>query len=160
VKNKPALYSIVSGCLWALIGYLIAYSVAPIQSNTAEVGRMYFGGVLAAPFIGLGIGFISRRFRRLGRPGRLAVALADLYLAAWLFLAFAATTAHLFTEFSGAVQSRAFRAFVVDTAMGALLGLTYTGYVLVLWPLSYANHLIVANAWDAANAFQNRNGAS
>ncbi len=55
-------------------------------------------------------------------------------------------------EFSGLVQQLALRALVVDPVMGALLGLTYTGYVLVLWPLSYANHLFVARAWNAANA--------
>ncbi len=69
VKNKPALYSILSGCVWAMIGYLVAYSVAPIRSSAAEVGQMFLGGVLAAPFIGLLIGVISRRFTSLGRSG-------------------------------------------------------------------------------------------
>ena len=151
VKNKPALYSILSGCVWAMIGYLVAYSVAPIRSSAAEVGQMFLGGVFAAPFIGLLIGVISRRFTSLGRSGRLAIALADLYVSAWLFL-FAVGIARLFMEFSGLVQQLALRALVVDPVMGALLGLTYTGYVLVLWPLSYANHLFVARAWNAANA--------
>ena len=45
VKNKPALYSILSGCVWAMIGYLVAYSVAPIRSSAAEIGQMFLGGV-------------------------------------------------------------------------------------------------------------------
>ena len=134
-----------------MIGYVIANSLAPIRSSTAEVGRMFLGGLLAAPFIGLLIGLISRQFTSLGRSSRVVIALADLYLATWLFL-LAAGIARLFVEFSGLVQQLAFRSLIVDPAVGALLGLTYTGYVLVLWPLSYANHVLVARAWKAANA--------
>jgi len=151
LKNKPALYSILSGCVWAAIGYIVAYSVAPVRTSTADVGQMFLGGVFAAPLIGLLIGVISRRFASLRRSGRLAVALADLYVAAWLFL-FAASVSRSFTDFSALSWQQAFRALVADPVMGALLGLTYTGYALVLWPLSYANHLLVARAWDAADA--------
>lgn len=151
MRTKPALYSILSGCAWAIVACLVAYSVAPIRSGAAEIGRSFIGGVLAAPVIGLLIGVISRKFMSLGQPGRLAVALADLYVAAWLFL-LAAGIARWFMEFSGSLQPLAFRALVVDPVMGAVLGLTYTGYVLLLWPLSYANHLLVARAWNATNA--------
>ena len=148
MKSRPAVYSVLSGCLWAMIGCVVAYSASPIRSTLADVGRMFLGGVLAAPFIGLLIGLMSRQFTSLGRSRRVAVALVDLYLATWLFL-LATGIARLFVEFSGLVQQLAFRALIVDPAMGVLFGLTYTGYVLVLWPLSYANHLIVSRAWKA-----------
>jgi hypothetical protein len=38
----------------------------------------------------------------------------------------------------------------IDPFRCVLLGLTFTGYFLVLWPLSYLNHALVAKAWDAA----------
>ena len=54
-------------------------------------------------------------------------ALGDLYFAAFLFLWAAG----------------------VDPARGVLFGLTFVGYLLVLWPLSYANHVLIARAWKA-----------
>ncbi len=56
------------------------------------------------------------------------MALGDLYLGAFLFLWAAG----------------------IDPVRGVLLGLTFTGYFLVLWPLSYLNHALVARAWNAA----------
>jgi hypothetical protein len=56
------------------------------------------------------------------------MALGDLYLGAFLFLWAAG----------------------IDPFRGILLGLTSTGYFLVLWPLSYLNHALVARAWNAA----------
>jgi hypothetical protein len=56
------------------------------------------------------------------------MALGDLYLGAFLFLWAAG----------------------VDPFRGVLLGLTFTGSFLVLWPLSYLNHVLVAKARDAA----------
>jgi hypothetical protein len=151
VKSKPALYSVLSGCLWAMVGYGIAYSAAPIRTTPFEVGRTFFGGLVAAPLIGLLIGVISRKFVNLGRSSRVAVTLADLYLATWLFL-LAAGIVRLLVEFSGLAQQLAYRALVIDPAIGTLWGLTYTGYFLVLWPLSYANHVLVARAWKVAGA--------
>ena len=136
-----------------MIGYGIAYSVSPILSTPLAVGRVFLGGAVAAPCIGLLIGMISRKFAALGQPGRVAIALADLYLASWLFL-LATGLARLLGDYSGFAHQIAYRALVVDPAIGALLGLTYTGYVLVLWPLSYANHLVVARAWTVSNAMR------
>ena len=128
LNSKPVLLSIFSGCMWAIIGYCIGYSVAPL--------------------IGLLLGLVSRKFASLGRSTRIAVALGDLYLGAWLFL-LASSIARLLFEFRGLGQEMAFKAVVLDPVAAAVFGLTYTGYVLVLWPMSYLNHSLVARAWNA-----------
>ena len=73
------------------------------------------------------------------------VALANLYLAVWLFL-MATSAVKLVVGEVG--WSRGFEAFVSGPILGALLGLTYTGFVLLLWPLSYVNHTLVSRAWN------------
>jgi hypothetical protein len=141
----PVLYSLVSGCLWAVIGFAIAWSVAPMRSTPSDVVRGFSGGLVAAPFIGLLIGTLARNFSRLGQSARIAVALADLYLAVWLFLLASSVVGVL----AGNVPwSRGFEALVSDPIVGTLLGLTSTGFVLLLWPVSYVNHTLVGRAWN------------
>jgi hypothetical protein len=60
-------------------------------------------------------------------------ALGDLYFAAFLFLWAAG----------------------VDPLRGILFGLTFSGYFLVLGSLSYANHVLIARAWNPANGAEN-----
>ena len=149
LNGNPVLLLIFSGCMWGMIGYRIGYSIAPIRSTRLEVGWLFLGGVLAAPFIGLLLGAVSRKFASLGPSTRIAVALADLYLAAWLFL-LASSIARLLFEFRGLGQEMTFKAVVLDPVAAVVFGLTYTGYVLLLWPMSYMNHSLVARAWKAA----------
>ncbi len=40
------------------------------------------------------------------------------------------------------------RLLVVDPVIATIFGLTYTGYVVVLFPLSYLNHVLIGKAWD------------
>jgi hypothetical protein len=145
--DRPNLYSFISGCIWAAIGFGVAWSVSPIRSTPSDVARIFSGGLVAAPLIGILVGTLSRKFCRLGRSARIAFALANLCLAVWLFL----TAASVVRLLSGEVAwAGAFEALVSDPILGTLLGLTYTGYILVLWPLSYANHALIAKAFDDA----------
>jgi hypothetical protein len=143
--NKPMVYSLISGCIWSVIGFAIARSVSPTHSTLSEVVRTFWGGIVAAPVIGMLVGLLSRNFSGLGRSARIAVALANLYLAVWLFL-LAANVVRLLE--GGGEWS--FRALTSDSIVGAFLGLTYTGFVLLLWPLSYVNHTLVGQAWKRA----------
>jgi hypothetical protein len=145
--NRPMLYSLISGCMWAVIGFAIAWIVSPIRSTPSEVVRTFSGGLIAAPLIGMLVGLLSRNFSRLGQSARIAVALANLYLAVWLFLMATSVMRLLMGEVG---WSRGFEALVSDPIVGALLGLTYTGFVLLLWPLSYINHAVVGRAWNQA----------
>jgi hypothetical protein len=47
---------------------------------------------------------------------------------------------------------------LVDPLLGALLGLTYTGFVLALFPLSYLNHALIGKVWDHAQPVSGRAG--
>lgn len=144
-SNRPILYSLLSGCVWAVVGFGVAWSVSPIGSTPSEVGRMFLGGIIAAPVIGVLVGLLSREFSELGRPARIMIALADLYLAVWLFLL---ATNVVRVLFGGAGPLQASEAFVSGPVVGTLLGLTYTGFVVLLWPLSYVNHTLVAREWS------------
>lgn len=133
--------------MWAVIGFAVAWSVSPIRSTPSDVVRGFSGGLVAAPLIGLLMGSLARKFSRLGQPARIAVALANLYLAVWLFLMASNVVALLV----GAVPwSRGFEALVWSPIVGTLAGLTYTGFVLLLWPVSYVNHALVGRAWNQA----------
>ena len=93
------------------------------------------------------MGSLSRKFSRLGHSARIAVALANLYLAVWLFLMASNVVGLLVGEVP---WSRRFEALVSDPIVGTLLGLTYTGFVLLMWPVSYVNHALVGRAWNQA----------
>jgi hypothetical protein len=127
-RTKPIVLSFASGLAWATIAYYVVYSVSGTRMSTSHITERLSGGILVSPLIGVLIGLVSRGFSRLGRSGRIAAALADLYLAAFLFLWAAG----------------------IDPLRGILLGLTFTGYFLLLWPLSYANHVLIATAWKPA----------
>lgn len=142
--HRPIFYSLISGCIWAVIAFGIAWSVSTIRSTPSEVVRTFSGGLVAAPLIGMFVGLLSRKFSRLGRSARIAVALVNLYLAAWLFLMAANVVRLLVGE---AAWSHVFKLVVSDPIIGALVGLTYTGFVVLLWPLSYVNHTLVGRAW-------------
>jgi hypothetical protein len=125
-RAKPILLSCASGLIWSLIAYYVASRVSRTGTTTSHLAERLSGGILVSPLIGIMIGIVSRGFSRLGRTGRIAAALGDLYLAAIVFLWGAS----------------------LDAIRGILIGLTFSGYFLLLWPLSYANHVLIARAWN------------
>jgi hypothetical protein len=145
--KRPIVYSLISGCVWAVIGFAIAWSVSPVRSTPAQVVRAVWGGLVAAPVIGVLVGLLSRNFSELGWSAKVTVALANLYLAVWLFI-MAANVVKLLAGEGG--WSQGFKALVSGPIIGAFLGLTYTGFVLFLWPLSYVNHTLIGRAWKRA----------
>jgi hypothetical protein len=48
------------------------------------------------------------------------------------------------------------RQLIVDPLIGTIFGLTYTGVVIVLLPLSYFNHVLIAQAWNSAAGLSDR----
>jgi len=88
---------------------------------------------------------MSRGFLAYGRVRQALVALGHLYLATYLFLLATGLWRVASAAWVGA-EPMAARLLVRDPLLGTVLGLTYTGYVLVLWPLSYLNHRLVAAA--------------
>ena len=53
-----------------------------------------------------------------------------------------ATVLFLRRGFGASDWDKAYEGFRADLGRGILLGLTFSGYFLLLWPLSYANHVL------------------
>jgi len=149
MKN-PFVWSLASAIVWIGAASVVAYAVSPIHSTPLDAAKTFAGGIVAAPVIGLLVGHIARRFSHLTRLQRFAVALADLYLATYLFLV-ATGVGHIVRGWiaRGHVDTLQ-RQLVVDPLLGTIFGLTYTGFVVVLLPLSYFNHFLIGQAWNHA----------
>jgi hypothetical protein len=131
-RSLFGLLCALSGCLWAGIAFLIGGQV---------FGEGLVGGALAAPLIGVLAGQCFRPAYGLGWPAQLGVALATLYLASALFGA--ASGAYEVVAFhfppssdGGPMPSEV----LIQSVLGALWGITFTGYALLLWPLAFLNH--------------------
>lgn len=132
-RGRLVLLSLLSGVVWGGIALGLGYS---------WMHQRVWGGVLVAPLIGLAVGIAARGFER--RPGWLRAlhALAALYVAAALFGLAVGVADLVLLDAPG----RRPIAVVLQSVYGVLWGLTFTGYVLLLGPLSYANHALVARA--------------
>lgn len=139
------IHSGISGVIWAAIAIILMMIVA---GRVDEVGRIAWGlrgGLLAAPFIGIGVGACWRTFSDAGVGWRIVLSLATLYLAAFLFMLAAGVTAFAAGEMRAGSLSRVF----VDSWNAAIAGLTWTGFVLVVGPLAFLNHLWVSRVGTA-----------
>jgi hypothetical protein len=130
--------SLLSGCVWAAIALILA---------SGAFGELIVGGLIAAPFIGLLVGLLYRPAYRLPKAAQAFGALLTLYLAVALFgLAVGAFDA-LWRD----IPDRTGTGEVILQAMlAALWGVTFSGYVLLLWPLSFFNHRLLDNRGRAA----------
>src|SRR5438034_820503 len=145
--SKPLRWGVASGCVWIGVAISVAYAGSSIHTTRLDAALTFAGGIVATPAIGALIVYIARRFNKLSFGRRLLVALVDLYLATYLF--------QLATGM-GQVLAQLLRGRVVDLPgslvvgplIGTLLGLTYTGFVLALLPLSYLNHVLIGKVWD------------
>jgi len=140
---------------WIGVAISIAYAVSSIHTTPLDAALNVAGGVVVSPAIGALIGYVARRFNKLTFGGRLLVALGDLYLATYLFL----LAAGLGGILAQLVKGRAVdlqRSLVVGPLIGTLLGLTYTGFVLASFPLSYLNHVLIGKAWDDVRRSQDQ----
>jgi hypothetical protein len=94
-----------------------------------------------APLIGILIGRLSSPLRNKPRWVQIAGSLFYLYVAATCF----AIGMALFAPVRGPRNVR-FSAALMEHVLAVLWGLTFGGYALVMWPLSFFNHRLV---WQA-----------
>jgi hypothetical protein len=131
----------VSGCAWGLLAFVLMDS----RTNAAILGAM-----ASAPAIGLFMGRLSKGFRSATIGRRASIAIVSLYLAVAMF----AVVGGVVDAMDGVQTAREQAAGVgvakpLEWAVALVLGLTATGYVLVLVPLAYLNHLLVdAVGWE------------
>jgi hypothetical protein len=130
--SPTARVSAVSGLGWSLIACLIGYHA---------FGHGLIGGIIMAPLIGVLIGHLSSPLQNKPRWVQIAGSLFSLYVAA----ACLAVGMALFSPVLGP-RSVSLPATLRNDVLAVLWGLTFGGYALALWPLSFFNHRIV---WQA-----------
>jgi hypothetical protein len=130
--SSTAWLSAVSGFGWALIACFIGYRA---------FGYRIAGGIIIAPLIGVVIGHLSSPLQNKPRWVQIAGSLVYLHVAAACF----AVGMAFFTPVLGPRNVR-FPAALMEHVLAVLWGLTFGGYALVLWPLSFFNHRLV---WQA-----------
>ena len=133
-SDSTSRLSAASGLVWGLIACFIGHR---------PFGYRVWGGLIVAPLIGLLIGRMSRRLSTQPRIFQVLASLFQLYLAGSCFAVAMGLTALVVEERPAAPYATLLQHFLV-----VLWGLTFGGYVLVLWPLSYVNHRLV---WRAAD---------
>lgn len=115
-----------SGIVWAGIAWVIGFTQIP---------GILWGGLLAAPVIGIITGAVYLPAYRHSRWVRALSALGTLYLAVSLF-GLAVGVADALRDIPG----RSFGELLLQGVLVTLSGVTFTGYVVILWPLTFANH--------------------
>ena len=135
--KKYLLLSAISGCAWAIIAYVL--TLGTLRSG------IVFGGLVASPLIGLLIGFIFVPVYRQPRFVQFALSLVTLYIAVALFGLCVGLydAAHPLPNRTGTLE------VIFESVAGCVMGVTF-GYVVVLWPLAYFNHRLLARAYSGA----------
>lgn len=139
-RRKVVLLSAVSGAVWAAIALLLGWRV---------FRGTIWGGVAVAPLIGVLAGFGASHFPT-GPLPRALFSLLSLYIAAALFGGGIGTAALLVGPNSGPGWQAIPAAVLVQNVVATLWGITITGYLVLLWPLSHVNHHLLSQAWAAA----------
>ena len=117
-----------AGLGWAAVAYLF---------GARTFGVAIWGGLLAAPLIGVAVGWLTQiGFENATGVRRGLVALTSLYLGAVLF-GLGIGIARLFVGGGARLE------VLVEPLLGVLWGITFTGFLLFLWPLTYVTHLLL-----------------
>jgi hypothetical protein len=82
---------------------------------------------------------------KLPRWAQALLSLATLYIAVALF-----GLAVGIYDAARIIPNRASTEVIFQTLIAMLIGTTFTGYVLVLWPLAFLNHRLLRRAYNPA----------
>ncbi len=118
-----------SGLVWGGIAYFLG----------GQWFSAIWGGIIASPLIGLMVGLAYRPIYRLPLLARVFLALLMLYLAATLF----GLAVGVLDTTNDDIKDRISSAVVIESVLAILWGLTFSGFVLFLWPLAFANHWVL-----------------
>jgi hypothetical protein len=123
--------SLLMGGVWGLIAWGL---------GRQAYGPAIWGGVVAAPFIGLLVGgLLHPRFEGTSGWRRWLVALFGLYLGATLFaLAVGVTDALTGSPSRGVFE------VILQAVIGTWWGVTVAGFWIALWPLAWLTHIVLA----------------
>jgi hypothetical protein len=114
------------------------------------MARGAWAGLVVSPAIGMLVGWIAIRMRPPGRPAQALMALSCLYSAIGLFAA-AVACWHLVTGDAGRGQPGPgdnAALYVAGTVLSACRAVTFSGWVLLLFPMSMVSHVAI---WSLAS---------
>lgn len=57
--SNRLIRTLISGGVWAIIGFAVAGSMSPVGSSPIEIARAFSGGLIVAPVIGLLVGLVT-----------------------------------------------------------------------------------------------------
>jgi hypothetical protein len=134
VHSLYLILAAASGIAWGAIGHVL------VAGSFPEAAR---GGLYASPLIGVIIGITFKRAGRLQLAGKVFVSLLSLYLAVSLF----GLAVGVYDAFRG-LPNRILSAVIIQAILAYLWGLTFFGWVIILWPLAFLNHSLL---WWAVN---------
>jgi hypothetical protein len=136
--------SAACGMAWGLLAYYL------IENSRQTLGV----ALVIWEAIGVVIGRLARPAATRGHLVHAWVSLRDLYLAVTLFAVAEWAAAASWTLVGAGWYSES----LINTILIMLLGLTFWGFVIVLWPLSYITHRLVW--WAAPSRSDNAPDAS
>ena len=122
----------VSGFAWGGIAYYLGHPWPPC----------IWGGILASPLIGLVVGLAYLPAYRFRVGFRILLALVALYIAVALF----GIALGICDQATRYIPNQIRGAGVIESLLATLWGVTFTGYVLFLWPLAYWNYWVLGRA--------------
>jgi len=146
-QRDVVIRSAISGTIWAGIAILMMKIAGGRFDSVGHIAWGLRGGVVAAPFIGIAVGLCWRAFRDSGLGWRIVISVVTLYIAAFLFM----LTARLTTFAAGEMRQQPLSIVFFDSWNVAIAGLTWTGFILVVGPLAFLNHLWISRVSDAAS---------
>ena len=129
--------ALLAGTVWGAIGVLLAGQM---------LGPVVWGGAVVSPAIGLATALLFRSFRRLSPGLRIALALASLYVAAGLF-----ALAVGVTDAARMIPNRNGGAVVIEKILGVWWGITFMGFLPLLWPIAYLTHSMLGRIEASAS---------
>jgi len=132
MPTRYRLLALIAGAVWGVIGLAIARQM---------LGASVWAGVVVAPLIGLAIAILFRGFRSRPPAMRISLSLVSLYLAAGLF-----ALATGIADAARPIPNRIPHAVVIQTVMGVWWGITFTGYLPLLWLLAYLTNSLLGRA--------------
>jgi hypothetical protein len=117
----------ICGLLWGGLAHVLEVAHSP--------GIAFVAGTAA----GVLMGFIIKPLRDVEWPASAALSLVGLYVAVVLF-------AIGYSVVDLTLTSRPFSSWppaIADACWAYVAGLSFSGYVFLLWPVSFANHVLV-----------------
>lgn len=117
---------VASGCVWGAIGWFLGHK---------WMGEIVWGGVMVSPIIGLAVGLACQNATNWSSAIRVFASLGALYAAVAAF----GFAAGIYDAFVRDIPNRITGAVILQSILGSLWGITFTGYLVLLWPLAFAN---------------------